>query len=87
MSSCAFVLNKGLTGLLLPINRDGIREIYSEQLDPQMLDDVAIYVTGGGTSLLNVWLVDGEDPLDPEEFTDRLMRMLSFLAWAHQTAT
>jgi hypothetical protein len=52
-----------------------------------MLDDVATYVTGGGTSLLNVWLVDGEDPLDPEEFTDRLMRMLSFLAWAHQTAT
>jgi len=87
MSSCAFVLNKGLTGLLLPINREGIREIYSERLDPQMLDDVATYVTGGGTSLLNAWLVDGEDPLDPEEFTDRLMRMLSFLAWAHRTAT
>jgi hypothetical protein len=48
---------------------------------------VAVYVTGGGTSLLNAWLVDGEDPLDHEEFTDRLMRMLSFLAWAHQTAT
>jgi len=27
----------------------------------------------------NVWLVEGDDPLDPEAFTARLIRMLSIL--------
>jgi hypothetical protein len=32
--------------------------------------------------MFNAWLIDGKDPLDPEQFADRLLRTLSVLAGA-----
>jgi hypothetical protein len=50
-----------------------------ERLDPDMADALATFLTGGGAAIFNTWVIEGEDPLDPEQFTDRLMRMLYVL--------
>jgi AcrR family transcriptional regulator len=77
--SCAFAVNNGVMGLLLPVNRDVVHQISGERLDPQTVEDLAAYLTGGGSAFFNAWVVEGDEPLDPEEFTDRLMRMMSVL--------
>lgn len=44
--------------------------------------------TGGGAAFINTWVVEGEDPLDPEELTDRLIRMVSVVtAVIHSPST
>ncbi|MEU4341681.1 TetR/AcrR family transcriptional regulator [Nocardia sp. NPDC023852] len=77
--SCAFALNKGLSGLLVPVNRQIVRQLYGSRLDEGAVDDLATYLTGGAAAFINTWLVEAEDPLDPEQFADRLMRIMSVL--------
>ncbi|MGW0846238.1 TetR/AcrR family transcriptional regulator [Streptomyces sp. NPDC002787] len=74
--SCAFDLNQALTELITPVNRDVVRRRYGAHLDPELVDDLATFLTGGASAVVNTWIVAGEEPLDPEEFTDRLMRMV-----------
>ena len=81
-SSCAYALNKALTGLLFPINRALVQELFGGTLDPQGADDHATFITGGGAALVNTWVVEGAEPLDPEEFTDRLMRLIRLMPGA-----
>ena len=80
--SCAFALERGLTGLLLPVNRQNITHLYGEGLSPQTAEDLATFWTGGGSAFVTAWVVDGADPLDPEAFTDRLLRMMTVLTTA-----
>jgi AcrR family transcriptional regulator len=75
-SSCAFALNKSLSALLIPINKQLVQEMFGGTLDPQGAADYATFITGGGAALVNTWVVEGAEPLDPEEFTDRLMRLM-----------
>lgn len=77
--SCAFAVDRGLIGVLLPLNRDGLHQVYGERLAPEAIDDLATFVTGGGSAFFTTWVVEGAEPLDPEAFTDRLMRVLSVL--------
>jgi hypothetical protein len=72
-SSCAFELNKALTGLLIPVNRELVQGLFGGALDPQAELDFAAFLTGGGAAVVNTWVVEGTEPLDPEQFTDRLM--------------
>jgi AcrR family transcriptional regulator len=72
--SCAFALNEALTGVFLPLNRRFIAEACG-RLVPQTVDDLATFMTGGAAVVVNAWVVNGPEPLDPEAFTDRLMRM------------
>ncbi|WP_410631257.1 TetR/AcrR family transcriptional regulator [Amycolatopsis sp. cmx-4-83] len=71
-SSSAFALNKALTSLFVPINRRYASRVRTGE---QAVDDLAAFITGGAAALVNTWVVEGADPLDPEEFTDRLMRI------------
>lgn len=80
--SCAFDLNKALTELITPANREVVRQRYGAHLDPELVDDLATFLTGGASAVVNTWVVEGEEPLDPEEFTDRLMRMVPVVAAA-----
>ncbi|MER6158886.1 TetR/AcrR family transcriptional regulator [Streptomyces sp. NPDC001868] len=80
--SRAFDLNRGLTELIVPANREVVRRRYGTDLAPELVDDLATFLTGGASAVVNTWVVEGEDPLDPEEFTDRLMRMLPVVATA-----
>ncbi|WP_103353492.1 TetR/AcrR family transcriptional regulator [Amycolatopsis sp. CA-128772] len=73
----AFALNKALTGLFLPINRQHLGRVFGDRLDAQGVEDLATFLTGGAGAVVNAWVVDGPDPLDPQEFTGRLVRMRS----------
>ncbi|HTJ71730.1 MAG TPA: helix-turn-helix domain-containing protein [Actinospica sp.] len=77
--SCAFALDRGLADLLLPFNREGFERMYGHRLDKQGIDDLTVFVTGGGSAIFTAWVVDGPEPLDPESFTDRLLRALALL--------
>ncbi len=77
--SCAFAVDRGLSGLMQPVNRQGMRHLYGDRLAPPVLDDLAAFLAGGGSALFTAWVVDAADPLDPEAFTDRLLRTLSVL--------
>lgn len=78
-SSCAFALNKALSGLLIPVNRQSVRHRYGQRLDPRTTEDLATFVTGGAAAFVNSWVIEGDDPLAPEEFAERLMRVMSVL--------
>ncbi|TQE22983.1 TetR/AcrR family transcriptional regulator [Streptomyces ipomoeae] len=86
--SCAFALDRGLISLLLPVNRQSVRQLYGDRLDPQTVDDMATFLAGGGAAFVTTWVVEAADPLDPEAFTDRLLRVTSVLSTAahHQSA-
>jgi AcrR family transcriptional regulator len=73
---CAYGLNKALTDLLSPFNRAWARRMSPGDLAPELLDDLALFLTSGSAAVINTWVIEGPDPLDPEAFTDRLLRML-----------
>ncbi|WP_410611723.1 TetR/AcrR family transcriptional regulator [Amycolatopsis sp. lyj-109] len=74
-SSSSFALNKALTGLFLPINRQHIARLLGRRLDARGVEDLAAFLTGGAAAVVNTWVIEGPEPLDPEEFTGRLMRI------------
>lgn len=76
-SSCAFALNKSLSGLIIPHNRQLVHEMSGGSLDAQGEEDLATFLTGGGAAVVNTWVVESAGPLDPEAFADRLMRLAS----------
>jgi hypothetical protein len=74
---CAFALDRGLISLLLPVNRQGLQRVYGDRLTPEAIEDLATFMTGGGSAFVRKWVVDDPDPLDPAAFTDRLLRTMS----------
>ena len=76
---CAFALTTALTDLLAPVNRHVVRELFGERMRAGTVDDLAVFLTGGAGALINAWLLGGEEPLDPEELTDRFVRLLGAL--------
>lgn len=78
-SPCAFELNKALTGLFIPVNRQIIHQIHDDRLDASTADDVAAFLTAGFGAFVSTWVIEGDDPLDPETFTDRLLRTIYVL--------
>jgi AcrR family transcriptional regulator len=79
-SSSAFALNKALTGLFLPLNRQHVAQLLGRRLDARGVDDLAAFLTGGAAAVVNTWVIEGPEPLDPEEFTGRLMRIRTVVA-------
>jgi AcrR family transcriptional regulator len=80
--SIAFALGKAMTGLLMPFHRQLFQEAFSGSLDARTVGDLATCLAGGGHALVCAWVIDGEDPLDPEEFADRITRMVAVLVHA-----
>jgi AcrR family transcriptional regulator len=78
-SPCAFALTKALNSLLLPVNRDGVRQLFGDRLDAHTIEDLATFMTGGWGAFVLTWVVEGPQPLDPEQFTDRLQRIATEL--------
>ncbi len=85
--SCAFELNKMLNALLMPVNAQFVRQLYGGRHDPGTIEDLAAFLTGGASAVFNEWVVEGVDPLDPEEFADRLMRLASLILAAMGQST
>ncbi|MEV7424450.1 MULTISPECIES: TetR/AcrR family transcriptional regulator [unclassified Streptomyces] len=74
---CAYGLNVALSGLLSPFNQGLVRRMAGTGAAPELLADCTAFVTGGWAAVINTWVIEGAEPLDVEDFTDRLMRMLS----------
>ncbi|MGW1714098.1 TetR/AcrR family transcriptional regulator [Streptomyces sp. NPDC002156] len=75
--SCAFAMTRTLNGLFGAANAKTVRELFGE-LDEQVARDLAAFVAGGTGAVVNDWLIDGADPLDPldpEELARRLLRL------------
>jgi len=79
ISPCGFALNKALSVVFLPINRQAIERWHPGELDEARAEDLAVFLTGGAAAFINTWLIDAPDPLDPERFTDRLMNLFSII--------
>lgn len=75
----AFALNRALTDYFLPRNRANVARHFGDELEPRTADDLAAFITGGASAFFNVWVVEGDDPLDPEALADRLMRVTTAL--------
>ncbi|HME79190.1 MAG TPA: hypothetical protein VKI00_27095 [Mycobacterium sp.] len=51
-----------------------------------MFTDIAVHLGGGIVAMLKCWLIHGEDPSDPEAFTDRTLRVSYFFVPAGETS-
>jgi AcrR family transcriptional regulator len=78
-SPCGFALSRALRGLFLPLNRQAVELMFGDRVDGRTSDDLATFLTGGWGAFVDTWVVDGPDPLDPEQFTDRLLAAASAL--------
>ena len=84
--SCAFAMTGTLNELFGSLDGTAVRELFGET-DQQTAHDLAAFVAAGTGSIVNDWLIDGEDPLDPEELTRRLLRRKSVFADSRRTGT
>ncbi|MFI6279795.1 TetR/AcrR family transcriptional regulator [Streptomyces sp. NPDC050988] len=80
--SCAFAMTGTLNGLFGSLNRQALRDLFGE-LDQETADDLATFVATGTGGVVNTWLIDGADPLDPRELAERLLRLRSALTSSH----
>lgn len=78
-SPCGFALSRALRGLFRPLNRQAVESMFGDRVDERTTDDLATFLTGGWGAFVDTWVVDGPDPLDPAEFTDRLLVAASAL--------
>ncbi|MFG2376769.1 TetR/AcrR family transcriptional regulator [Streptomyces sp. NPDC048504] len=72
--SCAFAMTSTLNKLFGSLNRPAVRELFGD-LDQQTADDLSEFIAGGAATLVNNWVIDGADPLAPEDLTNRLRRL------------
>jgi AcrR family transcriptional regulator len=77
---CSYALNKALIELISPVNEQIVRQMFGAEVAPE----VTLFLTGGAATVVNAWVVEAPGPLDPEEFTDRLMRMPPILRAGRQ---
>jgi hypothetical protein len=78
--SCAFPMTRALNRLFGSlITLTGLREVFGD-LDEATAQDLAALTPGATGAIVNDWVIDADDPLDPEELADRLLRLLTALA-------
>ena len=77
--SCAYAMTRTLNAVFAPFNQ---RHLPAD-LDGATAADLAMFLAGGAGAVINDWLVDGADPLDPDELAGRLRRLRSALFEGH----
>jgi hypothetical protein len=77
--SCAFAMTRAMNGLYGSLTRTTVQGVFDE-LDQSTEDDLVVFFASGATGLLNNWLIDGADPLDPDGLADRLLRLAAVFA-------
>jgi AcrR family transcriptional regulator len=81
-SSSASALNDALGGLFGAVNRRAFQEHFAGKFDPQQIEDLTVFVTGGSASIVNAWVTADDDPLDPEDFADRMVGLAGLVTAA-----
>jgi AcrR family transcriptional regulator len=78
--SCAFPMTRALNRLFGSlVTAAGLREIFGG-LDAATAHDLATLITSGTGTIVYGWVIDADDPLDPEELADRLVHLLTVFA-------
>jgi AcrR family transcriptional regulator len=81
--SCAFPVTRALDRLFGSlVTAAGLREGFGD-IDEATARDLAALITGGTGVIVNDWVIDADDPLDPEKLADRLLNLLSAFARGH----
>lgn len=80
--SCAFAMTRALNSVFGAVNRRVAEERFGD-LDETTAADLGTFLAGGAGAIINEWLVDGVDPLDPQELADRLLRLASVVTGGH----
>ena len=80
--SCAFAMTRTLSSAFSSFTRQAVRELFGE-LDRKTMKDMTAFVAGGSAAIINDWLIDAKDPLDPEDIADRLMGVAGVFAGRH----
>lgn len=78
--SCAFAMIAKLNALFGTLSAATVAEHFTS--DPTAIDDLARFFAGGASTLVHDWLINGADPLDPQEMADRLHRIAVVLTGA-----
>lgn len=81
--SCAYAAIRTVNSLFHPYRLASARRLFGD-LDEQAAGEVADFLTGAASMALGEWLVDGQDPLDPDDFAQRLLRIQSVLTGAYR---
>lgn len=77
--SCAYAVHRRVGELFAPFSQAAARQLFGE-LDEHLTAEIAAYFTAGTTMSFTEWIIDGPEPLDPQQFADRLSRIQSVLA-------
>jgi len=77
--SCAFAMTRTLGSAFSSFTRQSVRELFGE-LDRKTMQDMTAFVAAGSAAIINNWLIDGNDPLDPEDIADRLIGIAGVFA-------
>ena len=79
LSANGLALSRELAACLLPITRESMAAQFGDTVSAVTIADLTTTYVGGNTALLTTWLVDGPEPLDPNDFTDRYFRVQSLV--------
>jgi AcrR family transcriptional regulator len=74
--SCAYAFNRALCEVFAPANRQIVHHRYGDQLAPATADDLTDFLTAGVATIIHTWVIEAEEPLDPEDLADRLATLL-----------
>lgn len=77
--SCSFEMKKALSEFFRSVSRSAVQELFGE-LGKESVEDVAVFFTAGVGAIVDDWLIYADDPLDPEELSERLLRLGAIFA-------
>lgn len=80
--SCSYAMTRTLNGVFGPLNLRVLRERFGN-VDERTGADLSKFAAAGAGAIINDWLVDSPDPLDPHEPAERLLRLSSVLIGGH----
>lgn len=71
-NSRSYDLTHELNGMLSAFNEPLIALMSARGLEPQAVEDLTVFTTGGWAAVINNWLIEAPDPLDVPAFSQRL---------------
>lgn len=79
----SYELTDALNNMLGPLNQQLVDLMSGSGLEPQVVEDMTLFVTGGWAAVINRWLMEAADPLDDvEDFSQRLIDIFLVLVGA-----
>lgn len=73
----SFAARDAMRSEFVQLNRALIAARRPDPAWAQLVDDMALFVTAGSGAVIAAWLVDAPDPLDPEAFAARMLRLVA----------